>query len=538
MSDAARLPVSDAANADTRARARAVRGFLRARRTRFRPTAYQVYATVVVGGIAGALAGNAVSQAIGGSLTAHKLLVFGPVVLFGVLLAALRFGTWQGPVGFSSADVGFLLSAPIAIAAFVRPKLDQSLLLGAAVGAAVAGVAILLLAGGSGSIDAGRAVGAVAGVTAFAVLAVAASWLVESSRRASGLVRRTSPAVLVIGGALLAISATSSGRSVGVWSGPWGWAIAPLAGTSSLPVALALIIVAAAATTTIAVRRAGAGGAEVFLARAEIRSGLRASAFSLDYRGAALTYRSALPAGIGLRVRVPRPRAPRFAVLWRDAVGLLREPSRLAWATLFAAAATVEALTHPGRAIPAGIAAAAVYFAAGFLCEPLRLDVDRPDTGALLLSWPFARLLLAHCALPTLALFTVTATAVVATVVAGAAGAGALALIPTVLAPTVAVAVLCAALSARRGGRVDEKLLGRLLSLDPNNPGGAAVLVLWLIPWLLATTVVVGGAVLVIGSAVAHHRAVVPAALTALALAGGACAVLIRVARGSERPDR
>jgi hypothetical protein len=286
------------------------------------------------------------------------------------------------------------------------------------------------------------------------------------------------------------------------------------------------------------VRRAGAGGAEVFLARAETRSGLRASAFSLDYRGAALTYRSALPAGIGLRVRVPRPRAPRFAVLWRDAVGLLREPSRLAWATLFASAATVEALTHPGRAIPAGIAAAAVYFAAGFLCEPLRLDVDRPDTGALLLSWPFARLLLAHCALPTLALFTVTATAVVASVVAGAADAGALALIPTVLAPTVAVAVLCAALSARRGGRVDEKLLGRLLSLDPNNPGGAAVLVLWLIPWLLATTVAVGGAVLVIGSAVAHHRAVVPAALTALALAGGACAVLVRVARGSERPDR
>jgi hypothetical protein len=97
---------------------------------------------------------------------------------------------------------------------------------------------------------------------------------------------------------------------------------------------------------------------------------------------------------------------------------------------------------------------------------------------------------------------------------------------------------LCAALSARRGGRVDEKLLGRLLSLDPNNPGGAAILVLWLIPWLLATTVVVGGAVMVIGSAVAHHRAIVPAALIALALAGTACSVLMSVARGSTRPDR
>jgi hypothetical protein len=515
-----------------------VRAFLRARRTRFRPTAYQVYATLLIGGIAGALAVNAVSEAIGGSLDAHKLLVFGPVVLFLVLLTALRFGTWQGPVGFSSADVGFLLSAPIAIAALVRPKLDQSLVLGAALGAAVAGVALLLMAGGPGSVGLVRALGAVAGVAAFAVLTVAASWLVESSRRASGLVRRASPAVLVTGGALLAISAAPFGRPVGVWSGPWGWAIAPLAGTSGWPLAVALILVAAGACTIFALRRAGAAGAEVFLARAETRSGLAASAFSLDYRGAALTYRSALPTRMGPRARVPRPRAPRLAVLWRDAVGLLREPSRLAWATLLASAATVEALTHPGRPIPAGIAAVVLYFAASLLCEPLRLDVDAPDTGALLMSLPVARLLLAHCALPALALFAVTGTAIVAAVVAGAAGAGALALIPTLLAPVVMAAVLCAALSARRGGRVDEKLLGRLLSLDPNNPGGAAVLVLWLIPWLLATTIIVGGAVVVVGSAVAHHRALVPAALIAVALAGAACAVLVAVARGSARPDR
>ena len=114
----------------------------------------------------------------------------------------------------------------------------------------------------------------------------------------------------------------------------------------------------------------------------------------------------------------------------------------------------------------------------------------------------------------------------------------ALGLIPSVLAPIVVVAVLCAALSARRGGRVDENLLGRILSLDPNNPAGAAVLVLWLIPWLLATTIIIRGALLVVGSAVAHHRAVVPAGLIALALAGASCAVLIALARGSERPDR
>ena len=105
---------------------------------------------------------------------------------------------------------------------------------------------------------------------------------------------------------------------------------------------------------------------------------------------------------------------------------MTREPARLGWATLFAAAAAVETLTHPGRAVPAGLAAVALYFAASLLCEPLRIDVDAPDTGALLLSWPFARLLLAHCVLPILALCAIAATTIVATVVAGAVGVGAL----------------------------------------------------------------------------------------------------------------
>ena len=532
--------MSGAGRADPRDRAqsaRAVRAFLRSRRTRFRPTAYQVYATLVVGGIAGALAGNAVSQAIGGSLTQHKLLVFGPAVLILVLLSALRFGTWQGPVGFSTADVSFLLTAPIAVAALVRPKLDQGLWIGAAAGAAIAGVAILLTAGGGGSFGLLRALGAVAAVTAFAVLAVAASWLVESSRRTSGLVRRASPVVLVAGAALLAVSATPLGRSIGVWSGPWGWAIAPLVGTSGWPAALALILLTATTATLLARRRAGAAGAEVFLVRAEARSGLTASAFSLDYRGAALTYRSALPARVARRARAPRPRQPQRAVLWRDALALVREPARLGWAALLAAAATTEALTHPGHAAPAAIAALLLYGAASLLCEPLRIDVDAPDTSALLLSWSFARVLVAHCLLPGLVLFGVSAVTIVAVVVAGAAGAGALVTIPTVLAPIVGAAVLCAALAARRGGRVDENLLGRLLTVDATNPLGIVVVVLWLVPWLLATVVVTGGALLILGHAVAGHGSLILAGVIAFGLTAAACAVLAGVARGSHRPD-
>ena len=526
------------ADADSRERARAARDFLRARRTRFRPTAYQVYATVLVGAIAGALAANAVSDAIGGTLTTHKLLVFGPAMLILVLLAALRFGTWQGPVGFSTADVSFLLAAPIALAALVRPKLDHGLWIGAAIGAALAGLAILLMAGGAGSLGLVRALAAVAGVTAFAVLAVAASWLVESSRRASGLVRRASPAVLVAGAALLALSAAPLGRSSGVWSGPWGWAVAPLAGAPGWPAALALILVAAAAATLLARRRAGAAGAEAFLVRAETRAGLTASAFSLDYRGAALTYRSALPARVARGLRIPRPRQPERAVLWRDALALLREPARLGWATLLGAAATAEALTHPGRPVPAAIAALLLYGAASLLCEPLRIDVDAPDKSALLLSWSFARVLAAHCLLPGLVLFGLTATTIVAVVAAGAAGAGALVVIPTVLAPIVGAVVLCVALAARRGGRVDENVTVQLLSLDATNPLGVALVVLWLVPWLLAAVAIAGGALLVLGHAAAGHGSVILAGVVALGITGGACAVLAGIARASKRPDR
>jgi hypothetical protein len=258
----------------------------------------------------------------------------------------------------------------------------------------------------------------------------------------------------------------------------------------------------------------------------------------MDYRGAALTYRSALPARVARRARVRRPRQPQRAVLWRDALALVREPARVGWAALLAAAATTEALTHPGQAAPAAIAALLLYGAAGLLCEPLRIDVDAPDTSALLLSWPFARVLVAHCLLPGLVLFGLSAVTIVAVVAAGAAGAGALLTIPTVLAPIAGTAVLCTALAARRGGRVDENLMGRLLSVDATNPLGVTVVVLWLVPWLLGTVVVIGGALLILGHAAAGHGSLILAGVVALGLTSAACAVLAAVARASTRPDR
>ncbi len=60
MSTSARLVSS----ADAAARARAARMFLRSRRRRWRPSAYQLYATVICGAIAGALGHGLLERAI------------------------------------------------------------------------------------------------------------------------------------------------------------------------------------------------------------------------------------------------------------------------------------------------------------------------------------------------------------------------------------------------------------------------------------------------------------------------------------------
>jgi hypothetical protein len=189
-----------------------------------------VYLTLLLAGIFGSLAWHQLSELIGGSLAVHELLVFGPVVLMLVSLAAARFGTWQGPVAFSIADVAFILSAPIAVGDVVRPKLDVGLAIGAAIGAVAAGFALLLMSIGSAKLAPAASACGVVGLTSLGVLLTAASWLVQSSRSAGRGVRRASPFVLLAAGALLwAASSGAAGRTVAVWSGPWGWVIAPLA---------------------------------------------------------------------------------------------------------------------------------------------------------------------------------------------------------------------------------------------------------------------------------------------------------------------
>jgi hypothetical protein len=494
------------------ARAAAAGSFLRSRRRRFRPSAYQLYTIIVVGAIVGALGQGLIETLIGGGLTINSLAVFGPAVLVLLVLAAARFGCWQGPVSFSAADVALLLLAPIASEELVRPKLDHAMLAGAALGAATGVVVTLVIAGGPTGLGFARVIGSILGLCSVSLLATAVSWVVQSSRRAPPLVRRVSPGIAAAALGVLVLDATA-GQSVGIWSGPWGWALAPVAGQPGWPIAIGALVIAAAGLTTYARRRAGASSIESFLTRAGTRSALTAGVVMLDYRSAALTYRAAQPATPSrqvafprhMRLAIPRPRQARWAIVWRDALAMRRNPSRLTWAATLAAAATLEALTHPGRLLPAGLAATGIYFAATLLIEPLRVDVDYPDRSAILLPWSFARVLREHCVLPLVTLVVTTTATIVVAVVVEVASPTLLLVIPTLLIPLLVVAVLTSARAARRGGRISEGLLRQLISTDPSNPGAIVIIALLLAPWLILEIAIVGGVIALIRPLLANR---------------------------------
>lgn len=450
-----------------------------------------------------------------------------------LLLAALRFGVWQGPVGFSPAEVMLLLTAPIAVGCLVRPRLDQAFAVGVVVGVLVAVVVLLLLSGGVPGAGAARSAGAVGGLAALGLLAVGSSWLVQASRTAARLVLRATPVILLLAATLLAAADNGGlGASLALWSGPWGWAIAPLVGGHGWPIALGLMLVLTGVAVGLARRQAGAASVESFLTRAQTRDRMTVAAITLDYRFATLTRRRALARGPRALPRVPRPARPQLVVVWRDALGLLRDRSRVLWAALFGAVGMWEVLSHPGRSTPAVAAAIALYFAASVLCEPLREDVDDPDKSLLLLSRSYGRVIAAHCVLPAMILFAIAAITTVTTTTAGTLAIGGLVLIP-VLAPLVAGSVLCAALAARRGGRITETVLGRAFATDLSNPIGWLLLAFWLAPWLFINILIAGGPALLLGGAIAHHHGIVASGVIAFVLSTASVIALVAHARRS-----
>jgi hypothetical protein len=439
---------------------------------------YYVFITLAIGG---PFVYGTASEALAEVGTPRAVATWGPSLALVGLLALVRWGAVQGPVVFSIADVAQLLGAPLRRSELVLGRLTRGLLAGTGAAAVLAGIVVVGVAGHHRGVDAVRAAAFVVAIALLGLLGVAGSSLVAGSARWDRATRRASWPVFVAAAALVVVdSSGSTGRHVALWSGPWGWAVQPLApDAGGWPVALALVALAAAAGVALAVARRGRCSTERHMLRAEARGGAVAALYSMNarYVRRSLTSVSAGPAaGRGMRLRPPR--SPRLAVAWRDAVAVLATPQRLGEALVLAAGGTAVCLVNGDR--PAAVAggALAVYVGASRLLEPLRAETDQPGRARVLLRARMGHVLSQHAIVPGVVVVVGAAVAAVACAAAGALpdhGAAA-ALLAVAVAPAV---TLCAALSSRRGGQLPPSLLS--VTYGDQTGMSGAIIVLWIV---------------------------------------------------------
>jgi hypothetical protein len=490
-----------------------------------------LYMVAITTGIFGALLYGTASAALSQVITPDALAEWGPALLLVGLAVTARWGTWQGPVVFAEPDVGFLLAAPLSRRALASRPFTRAVAWGAAAGALVAALALVGLGGRGRGVSAGEVFGLVAGLALVAALGVAAAGHVQCSARASRIAGLALPlSVLVGAGLVLAARSSDMARDVILWSGPWGWALQPVTGTTAAALGgLAALALVTAAAIAGAARGFGGCPTERHVVRAEASAGVRASAWAFDVR----TARLALQRAGGARGRRAggRPRAPRRAglvIAWRDAISGLRAPGRTLSAAAVGAAAGALAVAAGRHPAVVAIAALGIYLAAAIALEPMRLEVDQPSLSQVLLRRPFGRVLLAHVAIPIAVVGAGVALGGIVAAVAGEAGGhpAAMALVAVAVVPAVAG---CAALSSRHGGRVPISVLAAGGAGDPT--GGGGTVIAWILRWPMGAAVL-GGLPLIIVARTAALSAGLPPALL---IAACAPVVLAGVMLQSER---
>jgi hypothetical protein len=471
-------------------------------------------------------------------LTGGGLARIGVATLLLGLLAVLRHATWQGPVVFRLPEVQWLLTAPIDRAALVRLRLARALAAGVALGAVLGLGTFVLLEAELGVAARPLLAASLLGPAAVGLLGVALGWLVERSPTASLAVLRASPLVLAVAAVAALVPGGAAGASAVLWSGPWGWAVGPVVAAAGgrvpgWPVQAALLAAVAVAAALLAWSRAGAITTEELARRATARTGLAASLYSLDARGAAQARRRANRTLLGVRrVRLRRPRRRWLAIPWRDALALLRAPARLGWALVLVGGGVLAVAAEPDRRAVVGAAVLAGYLAAAQLIEPLRAEADQPDASRQL---PFAwgDLLLFHCVVPAAGLAAVGA---LATGVAWGAGllegpAPWVALVACL--PLATVLVLCAAIAGHRG-RVSPGTLSTAFGLG--ELGGPIYLLGWIALGPLLAEVLVAVTATVVVDAGRRPGALAGALSTAAILAAAFLVGLIGYLRGRRAP--
>ncbi len=450
--------------------------------------AYYVFITLAIGG---PLVYGTASAALSEVATPHAIGIWGPSIALVALLAVMRWGAVQGPVVFSVADIAQLLGAPLRRAELVLGRLIRGLAMWTGGAAVVGGLVLVGVAGNHRGVDPVRAAGFVVAMAILGLLGVVGAALVAGSARVDRATRRAAwPAALVAAGLVVLADSSPTGRHVALWSGPWGWAVQPLAGTTAAwPIAVVLLAALTAAITALALRRRGATPTERHLVRAEARGGAVAAIYSMNarYVRRSLTAVSSGPVAARAANRIKPPRSPRLAIAWRDAVAALAVPQRLGEALVLAAGGTAICLVNGAHPVAVGAGALVIYAGASRLLEPLRAETDQPGRVRVLLRAPIGKVLVQHALVPLLVVVIGALLGIAGCAVAGVLPdhAGAAVVLAVLITPSI---TLCAALSSRRGGSLPPSLLAA--TYGDSSGLSVSLIFLWIVLWPLAAAAI------------------------------------------------
>jgi len=360
--------------------------------------------------LATVIAGIVITPLIHGDLVPHPgafldTLDWLPVLFLGALWAVLRYGTWQGPVLFTTPELQWEVASPLNRRLLALAKLRRASVIAVGVGVVSGGLVGIGAAAMVRHDALAMTIAAVSGFTALALVAMALSWHVERSPSVGRFVEVATPVVLLLV-ALLAVAVARGRSMVALWSGPWGWAGAPVlaAGGRSVPgwVVLAVLLgVAAVASAVSAIGTVDRISDEELWQRSEARSSASAALFFGDVRAAKGIARRGRARGRvrGRELHMSRVATPWLAIITRDLLTLRRNVGLVMVAASFIAAAMVAGVAATGRPILVAGVFAGLYAAASRLLETIRLENDRPGAHRML-PWTWGTILVLHCIVP------------------------------------------------------------------------------------------------------------------------------------------
>jgi hypothetical protein len=413
-----------------------------------------------------------------------------PVVLLVAMWAVLRFGTWQGPVLFSEPELQWVVSSPLDRRTLILAKLKRATVIAIGVGV-VGGIAVAIGAAAMAHHNVLLLfVVATLSLSLISAMSTALAWHIERSKSWSRVIEVGTP-VMVAAVGVVSVLVMNSRTTAAAWSGPWGWATAPIGAAAGASVGGWVIVTALFLVSTVAAVMSAAATAQMISdeelwRRSEARSSASAALFFGNVRAATTIARRQRARGHmrGRTLRMVRLGNPWLTIPARDLLTLRRNQRLLVVSGGFVAVAFVSGVAAATRpALLVGVFVG-LYAAASRLMEPIRLESDRTDAHRML-PWPWGTILVLHCAVPTVALTVLVWIGLSVVGITGLAPSAATVLL-AVLAPFVASAlVLSAGVAASRSGFPVEMLIS-------GTQQSSFMLVLWMITGPMLALIALG----------------------------------------------